>query len=112
MFTPCGTKDGPDIETLSLERTTRMQVSGEGEKEVEDYWMNPEDAHKVQSKKWTGATVLKKTQRTKTRDEKEAFNLEDDERLNKIMANLKSDGRMTMDVSTGIRTMASDIRQD
>ena len=97
MCTLCGTKNGPDIETLSLERMTRMKVPGEDEKEIEDYWTSPNDAHKIQLKKWTGATVFKKTQRIKTCDEKEALDMKADERLNKIMTNLKSDGRMTMD---------------
>ena len=32
MFTPCGTKNGPDIEASSLERIIRMKVPGEDEK--------------------------------------------------------------------------------
>ena len=36
MLTPYGTKNGPDVEALSLERTTQMKVSGEADKRVED----------------------------------------------------------------------------
>ena len=53
MFTPCGTKNGPDIEALSLERTTQMKISGEADKRIEDYWTNKEEARKIQPEKWT-----------------------------------------------------------
>ena len=74
-----------------------MKIPGEAEEKIEDYWTNKKDAHKVQPKKWTGVTIFKKTGRFKARDEKKALEAQTEERMNKIMANLKDDGRMTMD---------------
>ena len=59
MFTPTGTRNGPDVKQLQSCRSTRaVYCNGSGSEVIGDNWMSESNAHRSLKEKWTGCTVF------------------------------------------------------
>ena len=58
LFTPIGTKDGPNIYILTGERITRVFYCDGTKDIIRDSWLDDGSTHRILKKPWTGSTYF------------------------------------------------------